>query len=456
MRRGSDVVALDGIDLDIRAQEFVSILGPSGCGKSTLLQCIGGLMPVTSGSISLEGREIKEPPFDAGFVFQQDLSLQDRRVKMNARHCEIAGAGIAGLTTACVLAQRGWSVRVHERSDELREMGAGIYLKLNGLAILKELELYEQIKESGMVLQRGRITGRSGRVLARHIVNGIDTIIVGRPALHRALTARARILGVQLKTSSVVTAADPVGVLIADGQKYGADLIVGADGYRSVVRESVKLLRDEEHLQEGGIRALVPRKPNEREGLTTEQWSGSCRLGIVPCSRNELYLYLIGPANDPGVYTVPVDKGYWCKLFPQEADVLNRIADAGRYDQFVFITVEGWSSGHVAIIGDAVHAQPPNLGQGAGMAMANASALGSALDDNPDVPSALKQWETLRRPITDQVQLWSYRYGLIFYGLPFDGLLAEQVRATIMSLVGRVGFTARRFSFLRHGGYSIA
>jgi NitT/TauT family transport system ATP-binding protein len=82
-RRGTDVVALDGIDLDIREGEFVSILGPSGCGKSTLLQCIGGLTPVTSGSLTLEGREITEPPLDAGFVFQQDLLLDWRSVVAN-------------------------------------------------------------------------------------------------------------------------------------------------------------------------------------------------------------------------------------------------------------------------------------------------------------------------------------------------------------------------------------
>jgi NitT/TauT family transport system ATP-binding protein len=81
--RRDSVVALDGIDLDVRDGEFISILGPSGCGKSTLLRCIGGLEPVTSGQLSLEGKSITEPPADAGFVFQQDLLLDWRSVISN-------------------------------------------------------------------------------------------------------------------------------------------------------------------------------------------------------------------------------------------------------------------------------------------------------------------------------------------------------------------------------------
>ena len=83
---------------------------------------------------------------------------------MKVRHCEIAGAGIAGLTTACVLAQRGWSVQVHERSPELREMGAGIYLKLNSLIVLKELGLYDEVRSVGDRSRRPHFR-RSGRVL---------------------------------------------------------------------------------------------------------------------------------------------------------------------------------------------------------------------------------------------------------------------------------------------------
>jgi len=60
---------------------------------------------------------------------------------MTKRHAEIVGAGFAGLTAASALAQRGWSVRVHERSDRLRTAGAGIYIYENGLRVLEAVWL---------------------------------------------------------------------------------------------------------------------------------------------------------------------------------------------------------------------------------------------------------------------------------------------------------------------------
>ena len=58
---------------------------------------------------------------------------------MKKRHAEIAGAGFAGLTAATALAQRGWSVRVHERAEECREFGAGIWFWENGVRVLKAI-----------------------------------------------------------------------------------------------------------------------------------------------------------------------------------------------------------------------------------------------------------------------------------------------------------------------------
>src|ERR1044071_7751520 len=63
---------------------------------------------------------------------------------MKQRHAEIVGAGFAGLTAACALAQRGWSVRVHERAERLRPSGAGIYIYENGLRVLEALGAYDE------------------------------------------------------------------------------------------------------------------------------------------------------------------------------------------------------------------------------------------------------------------------------------------------------------------------
>ena len=75
--------ALEGVDVDIHAGEFVSILGPSGCGKSTLLKCIGGLQQVSEGQLAINGHAVHLPPEEAGFVFQRDVLLDWRNVLDN-------------------------------------------------------------------------------------------------------------------------------------------------------------------------------------------------------------------------------------------------------------------------------------------------------------------------------------------------------------------------------------
>jgi NitT/TauT family transport system ATP-binding protein len=77
------VIALDGIDLDIAAGEFVVVVGPSGCGKSTLLDLLGGLSEPTSGRILLDGEPVSGPGLDRGIVFQQYALLPWRTARGN-------------------------------------------------------------------------------------------------------------------------------------------------------------------------------------------------------------------------------------------------------------------------------------------------------------------------------------------------------------------------------------
>ena len=90
--------ALDGIDLDLREGEFVSILGPSGCGKSTLLKCVAGLEKSSSGSIAIAGEPLAGPPEGLGVVFQRDILLDWRNVLDNVLLvAEFQGRDVAAL-----------------------------------------------------------------------------------------------------------------------------------------------------------------------------------------------------------------------------------------------------------------------------------------------------------------------------------------------------------------------
>jgi NitT/TauT family transport system ATP-binding protein len=74
----TQLTALNGVDLTVPAGQFVSILGPSGCGKSTLLMIVAGLVPASSGQVTVQGRLVTKPLTDVGIVFQQDLMFDWR------------------------------------------------------------------------------------------------------------------------------------------------------------------------------------------------------------------------------------------------------------------------------------------------------------------------------------------------------------------------------------------
>ena len=82
-RGGEQVEALVGVTLDVRDKEFVSLVGPSGCGKSTLLKLVAGLVPASQGEIAIDGRVVREPFPDVGFVFQSAVLLPWRTVLDN-------------------------------------------------------------------------------------------------------------------------------------------------------------------------------------------------------------------------------------------------------------------------------------------------------------------------------------------------------------------------------------
>ncbi|CAN5463009.1 ABC transporter ATP-binding protein [soil metagenome] len=120
--RGSSVVALEAVDLNIGRNEFVSFLGPSGCGKSTLFMIIAGLLKASEGEVHVGGKLVTKPLTDIGIVFQQDLLVDWRTVIGNVLlQAEVRGMNIERATVRAksLLAQVGLAGFEQRRPWEL-------------------------------------------------------------------------------------------------------------------------------------------------------------------------------------------------------------------------------------------------------------------------------------------------------------------------------------------------
>ena len=137
------------------------------------------------------------------------------------KQAHVVGGGIGGLTAAACLARRGWQVTVHERSAQLREIGAGIYLKENSLRVLEELECIDDILAHCNRIRNTFINDR-GRELRRVAYGSERVYTIRRQDLHRELAECAQRWGTTLLPGSVVEDAKPDGTLRCSGRTYRA------------------------------------------------------------------------------------------------------------------------------------------------------------------------------------------------------------------------------------------
>ena len=338
-----------------------------------------------------------------------------------ARHAEIAGAGFAGLVAAVALLQRGWTVRVHERTPFIRNEGFGIAIHENGLKVLEATGLLDRVLESALRISRLETRDRRGRTISRSLVRA-RTYRMSRQHMVQAMANRVHELGGEVLVDSPVSGADADGTLILEnGKRLKADLVIGADGYNSRVRDSVGMLRDRFYLGDGAMRLTIPRLAEERaadppdSAPAIENWSGKRRIIYNACSPDEVYIAMSCLDRDQRGKSVPIDAAAWKESFPHLSEVFDRIsahADWRRvmWVRFQIIKLHRWSKGRIAVIGDAANAMPPNLGQGGGCAMMNALALAVALDEVKDQREALEAWERRERPLTEFTQRWSRIY----------------------------------------------
>jgi 2-polyprenyl-6-methoxyphenol hydroxylase-like FAD-dependent oxidoreductase len=385
--------------------------------------------------------------FKANRLVDPRQALQEALVVQRG-HAEIVGAGFGGLVAAIALAQRGWTARVHERRASLSGEGYGIAIHANMARIFASFGILDRVLAGGMKIdRRDSLDAQGNVVMSRKTAR--SPYRIDRQHIIALLAERARAAGADIRFNSQAVAADPAGAItLAHGAQHRADLVVVADGVNSSIREQFGLLKSRVWDGDCGARVTIPRLPEEiaaddRGGTTMiEAWSDRRRVLYCPVTKGEFYVLLTCMVRDRAASTSPIDPGVWARSFPFMRDLFVRIRDGAdwelaRWEEFQTIRLKRWSAGRVAVLGDAAHAMPPYLAQGAGHAMMNALGLAVALQEASDIATALERWERRERPLTEHTQRWTRIYGTTMF-------LPKPVKR-ISILVEKLPWVARQY-----------
>jgi 2-heptyl-3-hydroxy-4(1H)-quinolone synthase len=334
----------------------------------------------------------------------------------------IAGAGIAGLTAALVLDRRGHRVLVLERSPTLDPVGAGIVLAPNALRILGALGV--DFLSCGEPINRLTIRNSAGAVLESTEIHRIlpsagPTLAFHRAELHQTLLSA---LGPEVELR--------LGAPLNDCASADADLLIGADGIRSTVREQICGTLPLRYSGTTCWRATIV-NPGIEEGF--ESWGGTARVGAIPLTQGRLYVYLVLSAPASGKRQTSVEAIR--KQFAHFAAPVPAILDALSGVELLHHDLEEldapvWGAGNVVLIGDAAHAMTPNLGQGAAMGVEDAALLPTVLTAS-DPASRMR---VLRHERVWRVQRDSRRFGEMAH---WDAPAAIWLRNTLVRWMPR-------------------
>jgi len=366
----------------------------------------------------------------------------------------IAGAGIGGLTAAASLIRAGHHVRVFEQAPQLAEIGAGIQMSANAMHVLNHLGLGPAIARVGVrpqayvfkLFDTGEVIQRFALSEEHERVNGAPYYQMHRADLHELLADTVRALdpaAIRLnhKVVGFRENANGVELQFADGKTARGDLLIGADGLKSAVRQQIAGNVPATYTGDAAWRVTLPAAsvPPGVVDQVMSVWMGPGGHFIAYYIRaNAALLNFVGL-----VETDDVSEESWTAKFPWTKfkrdfagwhDDVQTLIDAAdrdecyRWSLFSRAPIANWSTPRVTLLGDSAHPTLPYLAQGAAMAIEDGIVLTRALAMAPSIGEALQLYQRNRIGRTSRIVEQSKANRALFHMRDADEIRAHFAR----------------------------
>jgi salicylate hydroxylase len=369
---------------------------------------------------------------------------------MTARKIVVVGAGLGGLAAASCLIEAGFDVEVYEQAPALGEVGAGIQVSANAMHVMRHLGLGDAMAELGVkpggyvfrLHDTGEIIQQFSLSEEHERQHGAPYVQMHRADFHDLLAAKARslkpdVIHLNKRATAFVEHADGIEVSFADGTRAQGDVLVGADGLKSVIARQIFGEVPAVYTGDAAWRITVPveRLPQPFLDPVMNVFMGPGGHVVCYYLRGGKLLNFVGI-----VETDEISEESWTLKFPWaqlKADyagwhaTIQTVIDAADRDECYRWSLHNrrplrnWSTRRATLLGDSAHATLPYLAQGAAMAIEDGAVLARALRQAPSVPEALDLYQRNRVERTARVVEQSTENRRLFH-LPSQQAMREE------------------------------